>query len=147
VKTEPETLSDQQLDEIFNNNSEPDPFDSVPSRLAWIFRKFGAQELRASLFPQGVPENLQRRLLAEGLPPDYDRETLEASSDELLALGLTAAAKIIVEVSALKVSRFHQPSPPWVRDPSTWEDRERKRKEWEAERARRRSLPATAKWR
>jgi hypothetical protein len=71
---EPETLSEAELDELFSKD-ENDPFDSVPSRLAWIFRKFGGAELRECLFPQGVPENLQRRLLAEGLPPDYDRET------------------------------------------------------------------------
>src|SRR6516162_3790992 len=100
---EPETLSEAQLDELFSSE-EKDPFDSVPSRLAFIFRKYGPDELRACLFPQGVPENMQKRLLAEGLPPDFDKETLESASDELLALGLTAAARIILEISALKIS-------------------------------------------
>src|SRR6516162_10080253 len=107
---EPETLSEAQLDELFSSD-EKDPFDSVPARLAFVFRKYGADELRECLFPQGVPENLKRRLLAEGFPPDYDRETLESASDELLALGLTAAAKIILEIAELKQSRFHMPSP------------------------------------
>jgi hypothetical protein len=136
VKTEPEILTEKVLDDLFSNE-EKDVFDSVPARLAFVFRKYGPDELKECLFPQGVPENLQRRLLAEGLPPDYDRETLLDAHDELLALGLTAAAKIILEVSALTQSRFHMPSPPWVRDSRTWEDRERKRKQWEAERARR----------
>jgi hypothetical protein len=93
-------LSEAELDQLFAED-EKDAFDSVPARLAFVFRKYGPEELRACLFPEGVPENLQKRLLAEGLPPDYDKETLETAHDELLALGLTAAAKIILEVSAL----------------------------------------------
>jgi hypothetical protein len=138
---EPETLSEAQLDELFSSD-EKDPFDSVPARLAFIFRKYGPDELRECLFPQGVPENLQRRLLAEGLPPDYDRESLLSASDELLALGLTGAAKIILEIAQIKQSRFHQPSPPWVRDSRTWEDREQQRLQWEAGRAKRLSSRA-----
>jgi hypothetical protein len=71
---EPE-LSEAELDELFQKE-EKDPFDSLPARLAWLFRKFGGEELRQCLFPAGVPPNLQKRL----------------------------------------VSRFDQPSAPWVRE-------------------------------
>jgi hypothetical protein len=141
---ETETLSEADLDHLFANE-EKDEFDSVPSRLAWIFRKYGPDELRECLFPNGVPKNLRKRLLAEGLQPDYDRETLLDAHDEFVRLGLTEAARIVAEIARTKVSRFHQPSAPWVRDSRTSEDRERQRLQWEAARARRRSLSATAK--
>jgi hypothetical protein len=142
-KIEPEALSEAELDQLF---SEPlnDPFDCVSARLAFDFKKYGPEEARDSLFPEGVPENLQRRLLAEGLQPDYDKETLLETYDEFMQLGLTQAAGVVLEVAQIKQSRFHTPSPPWVRDSRTWEDRERKRKAWEEQRQQRLSKPHTA---
>ena len=103
--------------------------------------QYGADEARDSLFPEGIPENFRQRLLKEGLQPDYSSEDLLGAYDELTALGLTGPAAIALEITALKVSRFHMPSPPWVADSRTWEDKERKRKEWEAERQQRLSKP------
>jgi hypothetical protein len=139
---QPEALTEPELDELFSKD-EKDEFDSVPARLAFIFRKYGADELRECLFPNGVPKNLRKRLLNEGLQPDYDRETLLDAHDEFVKLGLTEAARIVAQVARTKVSRFHQPSAPWARDSRTWEDRERRRLQWEAQRARRRLLPTS----
>jgi hypothetical protein len=118
-KPEPEIaeaeLSEAELDELFSDTAE-DPFDSLPPRLAFIFKKYGQDELKQCLFPSGVPLNLQKRLLEAGLQSDYSREVLVSAHKELLALGLTGPAKIALEVSALKVSRFDQPSAPWIRE-------------------------------
>jgi hypothetical protein len=137
-KTEPETLTDQQIEELFNSEDES-PFDSVASGLAFDFKKYGPEHARESLYPDGVPENFRQGLLKEGLQPDYDRETLLEAYDELTALALSGPASIALEISALKVSRYHQPPPPWVRDSRTWEDRERKRGEWEEKRKQRKN--------
>ena len=109
---EAETLTEAELSELFADQSE-DAFDCLSARFAFIFQKHGAQELRECLFPNGPPQNLQKKLIEAGLQPDYYREDLIDAADELTALGLNKPAAFTLEVSTLKQSRFDQPCPRW----------------------------------
>jgi hypothetical protein len=133
TELEPETLTETELTELFADTSE-DAFDCLSARFAFIFQKHGAQELRECLFPNGVPENLRKRLLAEGLQPDYYREDLIDAADELTALGLNKPAAIALEISTLKQSRFDKPCPRWQSFGYWHESMRRQRKAWEAKR-------------
>jgi hypothetical protein len=130
---EPE-LSEAELEEIFSDTAK-DPFDSLPPRLALIFKKFGPTEARESLFPAGVPEKLRQKLISQGLQPDYFREDLQDAASELSMMGLHKVAAIALEVSATKQSRFDQPPPAWAARGTWWQaHQESERENWEAKR-------------
>jgi hypothetical protein len=131
---QPETLSEAELEELFSS-SEPDPFDYLAPRLAFVSRKWGQEEVRQCLFPDGPPANLKRKLIEAGLQDDYRKEDLLDAADELTQLGLNKVAAIALEVAELKLSRFDRPPPPWAARGSWWRaHQEREREKWEAKR-------------
>jgi hypothetical protein len=128
-------ITNEELDELFNDNSK-DQFDSVPARLAFDFKKYGADYVRESLFPEGVPEVLRQKLIELGLQPDLYREDLIDAADELSPMGLGKVASIVVEVAETKASRFDRPCP-WDATDKTgcWrESMQRERAQWELKR-------------
>jgi hypothetical protein len=140
-KPEPESeiLTEHELSELFSS-TEKDPFDSLPSRLAWISRKFGLEELRQCLFPDGPPANLKRKLVEAGLQDDYRKEDLLDAAAELTLLGLNKVAAIATEVAALKQSRFDQPPPAWAARGPWWRaHQDSEREKWEEKRASRKN--------
>jgi hypothetical protein len=130
---EPE-LSEAELDQLFAENTE-DPFGYLAPRLGWLFKKYGQEELRQCLFPEGVPEKLRQRLMAFGLQPDYYREDLLDAASELSLMGLRKVAAVATEVALLKGSRFDQPPPAWAARGTWWRaHQESEREKWQAKR-------------
>jgi hypothetical protein len=108
----------------------------VSARLAFDFKKYGADYVRESLYPEGIPQNFQKKLIEHGLQPELYRENLIDWADELSMMGLhKVAAVVFLEVAELRPSQFEQPPHPRAAGGPSWrEDVEHKREQWKLKR-------------